>query len=405
MKKIYIFILLTLLCSSICRADNPPKVLLDGEELTLNDMPIIEGPFSTYYFRSLIAAKLLGLDYYYYTFPPVGSGQGYKRIVINRSNIITQEEQSLLDKRLLCGPTHYSFLDLIDNKSDLIITQRCISDEEKAYAEEQGVTLLEKPIAIDALAIIVNKSNPVNNLSVGEIQGIYTGNITNWSMVDGNDANINAYLLPSYLEITEHFNTMVMDGHATCSLTELDESTTMLPEHFMIINDQSGIVYTPYYYYNFLFNRGKAKAVGVDGVPMTRENILNGTYPYVTNVYAAVRSDIDKSSVAYKIYEFLTTYEGQNIVDESGYIPLTASTDIRNVSKVNAEIEFRNHAISIISEEPAQRLEITDMQGRTLFHENVISNNISVPSDMRGLYMVSVWFANGEKLAKKVMMY
>ncbi|MBO4397698.1 MAG: T9SS type A sorting domain-containing protein, partial [Bacteroidaceae bacterium] len=74
-------------------------------------------------------------------------------------------------------------------------------------------------------------------------------------------------------------------------------------------------------------------------------------------------------------------------------------------SKVNADITIRNRKISIISDEPAQRLEITDMQGRTLFHENVISNNISVSSDMRGLYMVSVWFANGEKLAKKVMMY
>ena len=82
MKKVYCLVFIALLCANICRADNPPKVLLDGEELTLNDMPIIEGPFSTYYFRSLIAAKLLGLDYYYYTFPPVGSGQGYLKLEI-----------------------------------------------------------------------------------------------------------------------------------------------------------------------------------------------------------------------------------------------------------------------------------------------------------------------------------
>ena len=174
------------------------------------------------------------------------------------------------------------------------------------------------------------------------------------------------------------------------------------------MHNKKGLTYTSFYHSDFLFSPiapSFSKTVGINDVTATRENILNGTYPYVTNVYAAVRSDIDKSSVAYKIYEFLTTDEGQSLVDESGYIPLPKAASISNVSKVNADITIRNRKISIISEEPAQRLEITDMQGRTVFHENVNSNNISVPSDMRGLYMVSVWFANGEKLAKKVMMY
>ena len=409
MKKIYIFILLTLLCSSICRADNPPKLLLDGEKVDINNIPIIDGLYSTYSLRSLIIAKLLGVGYFWYVHPPVGSGQGYLKLEIETYYAYNSEEMDFIRSRLPYNNiTHNSFLNLIENKSDLIIIQRKISDEEKEYAEEQGVTLLEKPIAVNALTFIVNQSNPVDNLSIDQIRVIYTGKITNWNEVGGEDAAITAYLQPSDIETGELFNPMVMDGQPTSSLPELSRDWFNIPEYYFIRDNKKGLTYTSFYHSDFLFSPiapSFSKTVGVNDVTATRENILNGTYPYVTNVYAAVRSDIDKSSVAYRIYEFLTTDEGQSLVDESGYIPLPKAASISNVSKVNADITIRNRKISIISEEPAQRLEITDMQGRTLFHENVISNNISVPSDMRGLYLVSVWFANGEKLAKKVMMY
>ena len=409
MKKIYIFILLTLLCSSICRADNPPKLLLDGEKVDINNIPIIDGLYSTYSLRSLIIAKLLGVGYFWYVHPPVGSGQGYLKLEIETYYAYNSEEMDFIRSRLPYNNiTHNSFLNLIENKSDLIIIQRKISDEEKEYAEEQGVTLLEKPIAVNALTFIVNQSNPVDNLSIDQIRGIYTGKITNWNEVGGEDAAITAYLQPSDIETGELFNPMVMDGQPTSSLPELSRDWFNIPEYYFIRDNKKGLTYTSFYHSDFLFSPiapSFSKTVGVNDVTATRENILNGTYPYVTNVYAAVRSDIDKSSVAYKIYEFLTTDEGQSLVDESGYIPLPKAASISNVSNVNADITIRNRKISIISEEPAQRLEITDMQGRTVFHENVNSNNISVPSDMRGLYLVSVWFANGEKLAKKVMMY
>ena len=64
MKKV-IFILLALLCANISRADNPPKVLLDGEEVDIDNLPIIDGYYSTFSLRRLIIAKLLGVDYFW----------------------------------------------------------------------------------------------------------------------------------------------------------------------------------------------------------------------------------------------------------------------------------------------------------------------------------------------------
>ena len=414
MKKVYCLVFIALLCANICRADNPPKVLLDGEELTLNEYPITDGSDSTLPLRFILACKLLGFAYMWNSSPFVQYENDAPKNVSfdtrdansHTSRDLTEDEQNFLDSGcLLNSNTHNSFVNLIEDKVELIITARNISRDEKVYADEQGVALISKPIAKDALTFMINNDNPVDNLSIQQIQGIYTGDITNWKEVGGEDTKITAYIRNRNSGSQEKFETMVMDGLTIYPFPELHTGSLMMAPYHQVIEDKNGIAYTPYYYYSVLVGPSSTKAIGVDGVPMTKDNIINDTYPYVTNVYASVRSDIDKSSVAYKIYEFLTTDEGQNIIDESGYIPLPKAASISNVSKVNADITIRNRKISIISDEPAQRLEITDMQGRTLFHENVISNNISVPSDMRGLYMVSVWFANGEKLAKKVMMY
>ena len=85
---------------------------------------------------------------------------------------------------------------------------------------------------------------------------------------------------------------------------------------------------------------------------MTKENIKNDTYPYTSNVYTAVRSDIDKSSLAYRIFEFLTTEEGQAIVKESGYVPLNETP-----SGVQAK-ELKN--------DHPQKYNLYDLQGRKI---------------------------------------
>ena len=105
-----------------------------------------------------------------------------------------------------------SFLNLIDGRVELIITARSISRDERVYANEKGVALTEKPIAKDALAFLVNPANPVNNLTTAQIQGIYTGAITNWKEVGGLDAEIVPYVRNSNSGSQEKFETTIMAG-------------------------------------------------------------------------------------------------------------------------------------------------------------------------------------------------
>ena len=139
---------------------------------------------------------------------------------------------------------------------------------------------------------------------------------------------------------------------------------------------------------------GSTKAIGVNDVAMTKENIITGAYPYTSNVYTAVRSDIDKSSVAYRLFEFLTSEEGQAIVDESGYVPLQASTGTHTLENEGVKMKYSNHTITFSSSILPKRIEICDLSGKTVFRSNINSHSISVPSHLRGIYLISVWLNN-----------
>ncbi len=182
--------------------------------------------------------------------------------------------------------------------------------------------LIEKPIAKDALAFMVNPSNPVSDLSIRQLHGIYTGEITNWKEVGGKDEEIKPYVRNRNSGSQEKFETLVMNGFTIADFPPMYVGQFMMSPYSQLESDKQGIGFSPFYYYSVIVDNGSTKAIGIDGIPMTKENIRNNTYPYITEVYAAVRSDIDRNSTAYELFEFLTTPIGQKIIEESGYVPL-----------------------------------------------------------------------------------
>ncbi|MBL8063552.1 MAG: phosphate ABC transporter substrate-binding protein, partial [Anaerolineales bacterium] len=79
---------------------------------------------------------------------------------------------------------------LINNTVDLANASRKIKEEEITEAQSKGVEPLEHIIARDAIAVIVNQENPVSKLTLQQISDIYSGEITNWSEVGGEDRPI-----------------------------------------------------------------------------------------------------------------------------------------------------------------------------------------------------------------------
>lgn len=304
------------------------------EGISIGNFPIIDGSDSTEPLRTLLMCKLLGFDYQWVRSPFVQRA-GPKRVEPNYT--CPQEEWAHLELDcLLRNNTHPSFLKLIDGEVEVIFTARSISRDEAVYAEEKGVELIEKPIAKDALSFLVHPENTVDNLSIAQIQGIYTGDITHWSEVGGPDMAITPYVRNRNSGSQEKFETMVMAGLTIKEFPELQIGKVMMSPYYQLEADESGIAFSPFYYYSVIVDNDSTKAIGVNGIAMTKENVRNNTYPYVTDVYASVRSDIDKSSMGYKLFEYITSEEGQAIVEESGYIPLAAFANIKNVENKNS---------------------------------------------------------------------
>ena len=327
-----LIILLSVFSFLSCNAEDNNEIPTSMKDITIGNFPVLDGSDSTSPLRYILMCKLLGFDYEWQASPFIQNPDEAPKQVVPIFTCSEDERRELLTKRLLNSNTHQSFMNLIDDKVEVIITARSISRDEKAYADEQGVTLIEKPIARDALAFMVNLKNPVNNLSIEQIQSIYTGEIVNWSEVGGLDCMMKPYVRNRNSGSQEKFETMVMVGLTIKDFPEMQIGKTMMAPYYQLEQDTAGIAFTPFYYYKVMVGSGSTKAIGVNGVAMTKENIKNDTYPYTSHVYTAVRSDIDKSSMAYRLFEFLTSEEGQAIVDESGYVSLqTASTGIRSL--------------------------------------------------------------------------
>lgn len=382
-------------------ADNTEKPkLMDG--ITIGNFPAIDGSDSTQPLRYILMCKLLGFDYEWVESPFIQNPDEAPKSVMPNYTCTESERQHLVNDCMYNSNTHQSFVNLIDDKVELILTARSISRDEKAYAEEMGVTLIEKPIAKDAFTFMVNKVNPVNSLTIQQIQGIYTGEIVNWNEVGGIDLLITPYVRNRNSGSQEKFETLVMAGLTIKDFPEMQLGTTMMSPYYQLEADESGIAFTPFYYYSVIVGSGSTKAIGVDGVAMTKENVKNGTYPYITEVYAAVRSDIDKSSVAYKMFEYLTAEGGQSVIEESGYVPLLASTGLHSVAANNIKVRYHDHILHVASEVLPEQIEIVDMKGQVLYHGKVNTHTVTIPFAFKGMHILNVWLSNGERVVRKL---
>lgn len=311
-----------------CAEDNPIDYNLN---IDINNFPIIDGSDSTDPLRTILMCKLLGFDYNWERRPFTQEPGADINMVVPEYACSESQEEHLRTHCMKQSNTHGSYVNLIDGSVELVIAARSKSRDEAVYADNNGVALIEKPIAKDALAFIVNPDNPVNNLTVDQLQGIYTGDITNWSEVGGKDESIKPYVRNRNSGSQEKFETLVMSGLNIKDFPELQVGLTMMSPYYQIEDDTQGIGYSPFYYYNVIVDNGSTKAIAINGVEMTKNNVWNNSYPFTTEVFAAIRSDIDRKSAAYRLFEFLTTPEGQDIVNESGYVRLDHNLSISNL--------------------------------------------------------------------------
>lgn len=279
----------------------------------MENYPKVDGSTSTDPLNRLIASKLLGYNYRWEQAWHM-NGTWY---------LSTDIPQDFLAERIKSSQTHQSIINLIDRKADLILSARKMSKAEKAHADSLGVELIETPVALDAFVFVTNLNNPVKSFTKQQVKDIYTGKITNWKEVGGADSPIKPYVRNQNSGSQELMEELVMQGTpiASFSVDYEPEIPSMAMVFSVTRSDVNALCYTVYYYKEQIVRDNIVKSIAIDGVAPNRKTIQSQKYPYVSKVYATIRSDLDQNSMAYKLYELLQTESAKGIIAESGYVP------------------------------------------------------------------------------------
>lgn len=198
--------------------------------------------------------------------------------------------------------TRGAYKAVADGTADIVFCA-APSEEQLAYAEEMGAELELIPIGKEAFVFIVNKDNPVDNLTTEQVKGLYSGEIKSWSEVGGDNRCIDA--------VTRN------KGSGSQTAMESFMGGAEIRKNPLGFTGRA-IGFSFRYYVEGIVENGGVKMLSLNGVYPDKENISDGTYPIVSNFYAVYRKDNDNPNIK-PFIEWILSEEGQYIVEESGY--------------------------------------------------------------------------------------
>jgi phosphate transport system substrate-binding protein len=214
---------------------------------------------------------------------------------------------------------------LINNTVDIANASRQIKQIEIDDAMENGVTPVEFIIAGDAIAIIVNKENPVSELTIQQISDIYSGKITNWSEVGGEDRPIVKLSRETNSGTHVYFLQEVVRQGDKNSTKLFSQDTLLLPSSEGIIvevrDNPNAIGYDGL---GYISDDVKVIAVAINYgdayIIPSIESVLNKQYPIARNLYMYTNGVPDSHVKEY--LDWVLSEEAQQIVAELGFVPI-----------------------------------------------------------------------------------
>ena len=225
---------------------------------------------------------------------------------------------------ILHNKTHQAYLNLIDKKVDLIFVTGP-SAEELELAKEADIELEIIPIVSEGFVFLTHADNPVKNITSQNLKDIYSGKITNWSELGGDDVAIIPYQRPVNSGSQTGFLDMVMQGETPMEAPEeqiIAEMGMLIDAVATYKNTSAALGYSYYYFVVDMWGNENVKLLEVDGVYPDNASISSGDYPYTTAYYAVMRKDMPVDSSARKVVDFILSEDGQALMEENGYVKI-----------------------------------------------------------------------------------
>ena len=223
-----------------------------------------------------------------------------------------------------CTTTPNAWLSLINGTADILLVYEPATST-KETIEQSGVDLDIQPIGRDALVFINNESNPVGNLTSQQLVDIYSGKITNWQEVGGENKEIIAYQRSEDSGSQSLFMKLLMKDVAPMKApTELAPAEMgMLIDRLAGYNNSANAVgYSVYYYAKNMYNQPGLKFLAVDGVTPSDTSLEEGNYPFINDFYVVIRSDEPADSPTRQLRDWILSEDGVAALRKAGYIPI-----------------------------------------------------------------------------------
>lgn len=213
---------------------------------------------------------------------------------------------------------------LIAGENDIIFVAQP-SKEQIESAQKAGIEFNLYPIGYEAFVFLVNKKNPVSNLSLKQIKDIYTGKITNWKELGGKN------------QLIRPFQRDTNSGSQTAFLAVMGKDTELIPPETHQVSGMDGLIdvvsnyqnhsnaigYSFRYYVETMNKSVNIKILNLNGVEPTRENIRTKTYPITDNFYAITVREKESENTK-KFIDWILSEQGQKIIEKVGYVSLTS---------------------------------------------------------------------------------
>jgi phosphate transport system substrate-binding protein len=207
---------------------------------------------------------------------------------------------------------------LFSARCDLAVIVRELGDDERAAAMRGRLDLEGYRFARDALVAIVNRDNPVENLTLEELRAIYHGDVANWSAMGGHDQRIEPVVRPPDADVTQFLLQQVMAGQAMNARAVAAQSDSEVVAEVAARPGAVGYVTLAW------ADRG-ARALrisSVRGMPYWKpdpEAVYKGQYPLTRffNLYARTTG----RPLSNGLITYVTSFDGQKLVQEAGFVP------------------------------------------------------------------------------------
>ncbi|WP_438448963.1 substrate-binding domain-containing protein [Gorillibacterium sp. sgz5001074] len=226
------------------------------------------------------------------------------------------------NSEVVCSTTSEAYKNLLLGRADLIFTAGP-SKKQQEEAAAMGKELVLTPIGREAFVFFVNVRNPVRNLTLDQIKGIYSGEIRSWSGVGGEKEAVRAFQRPEDSG-SQTMLQKLMEGRPLMSPPKEDVASGMgdiISRSADYRNYRNAIGYSFLFYATEMVKEGEIRLLAVNGVEPSRSTIRSGTYPLASEFYAVSLRDPGNPHVK-EFTDWILSPQGQVLVEKTGYIPI-----------------------------------------------------------------------------------